>query len=283
MKILFVAVFNPNSTNVSQADGFRKNGCNVIEFNYRVIASKIGNQARDRELVDMCIRERPDAVVFSKCNEIQSWVVDECNKYSKTVVWYMDPLNGNFNDSLRQKILKCTYTFCALQEPLREAKKIGGDKVFFLREGYDHLSDIPVEAPYKYDYCFIGNPRNERRKYVDALKIPLVQNAYGKEHALTVAQTKINLNFTEGGTSDRTYKVLAAKGFLLTQPWENMEEDFIVGEDLDIFRSVEELRQKIDYYLKNENRRIKIAEHGYQTVQKFSRVAWAKEILDKLL
>jgi len=283
MKIIFVAVFSYNSTNVAQADGFRKNGCEVIEFNYREIAAKHGNHQRDEILIRLCWEEKPDAVVFSKCNEISYRVVSECNRVSKTVLWYMDPLNGNFNESLKQKIKLCNLTFCALQEPLREAKKIGGDKVFFLREGYDHLSDIPVEAPFKYDFCFIGDPRNERKKYVDALKIPLVQNAYGKEHALTVAQTKINLNFTEGGTSDRTYKVLAAKGFLLTQPWENMEEDFIVGEDLDIFRSVEELRQKIDYYLKNENRRIKIAEHGYQTVQKFSRVAWAKEILDKLL
>lgn len=282
MKILFVAVFNYNSTNTSQADGFRKNGCEVIEFNYREVAVRIGNYERDKQLVALCEKEKPDAVVFSKCNEIYSWVVDECNKHSKTVLWYMDPANANFNYALEQKIKLCTLTFCALQEPLKAAQKISGDRVHFLREGYDQTSDYPRDLPYKHNYCFIGNPRNERQKYVDALKIPVIQNAYGNEHAEIVSQTKINLNFTEGGTSDRTYKVLASRGFLLTQPWEDMEDDFKIGEDLDTFESIAELKDKIDFYLVNEYRRLEIAEHGYQTVQKFDRVNWAKQILEKL-
>jgi len=282
MKIIFVAVFSYNSTNVSQADGFRKNGCEVIEFNYREIAGRIGNHERDKQLVVLCNVEKPDAVVFSKCNEIYSWVVDECNKVCKTVLWYMDPLNDNFNYALKEKIQKCHFTFCALQEPLREAQKIGGDKVFFLHEGYDHTSNYPLDVPYKHDYSFIGDARGERRKYVVALNIPLIQNAYGKEHSIAVCSTKINLNFTEGGTSDRTYKVLASKGFLLTQPWEGMEEDFTIGEELNIFTSIDELKNKIKYYLDHEDERLRIAEHGFQTVQKFDRINWAKKIIEKL-
>ena len=98
MKIIFVAVFNYNSTNVSQADGFRRNGCEVIEFNYREIAARYGNQQRDEMLVTLCLKEKADAVVFSKCNEIAHKVVEECNKVSKTVLWYMDTVGGNFND-----------------------------------------------------------------------------------------------------------------------------------------------------------------------------------------
>ena len=281
MKIIFVAVFNYNSTNVSQADGFRKNGCEVIEFNYREIAGRVGDKQRDEILIRLCWEEKPDAVVFSKCNEIAYRVVSECNRVSKTVLWYMDPM-GNFTNPLKEKIKLSSYTFCALQEPFREAKKIGGDKVFFLHEGYDHTSNYPVETEYKRDYCFIGDARGWRMKYVQALNIPLIQNAYGKEHSQVVSETRINLNFTQGGTSDRTYKVLASKGFLLTEPWENMEEDFKIGEDLDIFRSVDELRLKIDYYLKHEKERLDIAEHGYKTVQKFDRINWAKKIIEKL-
>ena len=148
MKIIFAAVFNPNSTNVSQADGFRKNGCDVIEFDYREIAKKEGDYERDNQLAQLCYQEKPDAVVFSKCNEIMGWVVDECNKHSKTVLWYMDPLNSNFSQSLIDKIKRCTLTFCALQEPLKKAKEIGGDKVFFLQEGYDQLTNYPIDVPY---------------------------------------------------------------------------------------------------------------------------------------
>jgi spore maturation protein CgeB len=83
-----------------------------------------------------------------------------------------------------------------------------------------------------------------------------------------------------GGTSDRTYKVLASKGFLLTQPWENMEKDFKVDKDLVIFENEEEFIEKSKYYLNHDNEREIIASSGYNTVQKFNRTNWAKRILD---
>jgi len=282
MKVIFVAVFNPNSTNVSQSDGLKKNGCEVIQFNYRVLAQQLGNQQRDKYLVEMCRTEKPDAVIFSKCNEIQSWVVDECNKVSKTILWYMDTLNENYNNSLIQKIQKCDLVFCGIWSSYLKAKELGGNKVYFLQEGYDHLCNYPVDTPFIRDVCFIGALRNKRYDYHKEINFPVIQNAYSTEHSKVVSQTKINLNFTEGGTSDRTYKVLASRGFLLTEPWESMEDDFIVGKDFDIFTSIKELKEKINYYLNHEDERLKIAEHGYDTVQKFDRINWAKHIIDKL-
>lgn len=283
MKILFVAVFSYNSTNVSQAHGFRTNGHHVVEFDYRHVATQAGDNAnRDSILIQFCQNEKPDVVVFSKCNEISSRVVSECNKVCKTVLWYMDPVNENFNSSLIEKINLCTYTFCALWDAYLTAKKIGGDKVFFLQEGYDQTSNFPVKSKYVYDVSFIGALRNKRFAYHKAVGFDVIQSAYGKEHSLAVAQSKINLNFTEGGTSDRTYKVLASRGFLLTEPWISMENDFTTGQDFDIFTNANELKEKISYYLEHEDERLRIAEHGYQTVQKFDRINWAKQIIDKL-
>jgi hypothetical protein len=281
MKIIFAAVLNPNSTNVSQADGFRRNNCEVLEFNYREIAVKYGDYERDRQLIQLCQDEKPDAVIFSKCNEIMSWVVDECNKISKTILWYMDTMNANYNEMLIEKIKKCNLIFCSIWDSYIAAKQVGGDKVFFLQEGYDHLCNYPIDLPYLYNVSFIGNLRNNRFEYHNAINFPVIK-AYGIEHSKVVSQTKINLNFTEGGTSDRTYKVLASKGFLLTEPWTSMENDFMVGQDLDIFINIEELRNKIKYYLEYENERLKIAEHGYKTVLKFDRINWAKKILEKI-
>ena len=282
MKVLFVAVFNYNSTNVSQADGFRKSECEVIEFNYREVALNVGNHKRDKQLVELCKNEKPDVVVFSKCNEIDSWVVGECNKISKTVLWYMDPINNNLNSSLIEKIKLCNFTFCAIWDSYLAAKKIGGDKVFFLQEGYDQTSNYPIDLPYKHDVSFIGALRNKRFEYHNAIGFPVIENAYGEEHSKAVSQTKINLNFTEGGTSDRTYKILASRGFLLTEPWVSMDNDFTVGQDFNIFTNVDELKNKITYYLEHEDERLRIAEHGYQTVQKFDRINWAKKIINKI-
>ena len=192
----------------------------------------------------------------------------------------MDPLNSNFNESLIGKIKSCNYTFCALVAPYKEAKKINPIAVYFLQEGFDEEANYPINLPYVNDVAFIGNLRNERKKYYDALKFKVYDNVYAEQHSRAVSETKINLNFTEGGTSDRTYKVLASKGFLLTQPWEKMENDFKIGEDLDIFTDIGNLESKIKYYLENEKERLKIAENGYKTVQKFSRTNFAKRVLE---
>src|SRR5579859_1069930 len=279
MKVLFVAVFTPGSTNISQSDGFKKCGWEVIEFNYREMAYHFGETKRDRFIVDYAMNQKVDLVVFSKCNEVRTWVVDECNKITKTALWYMDTMNENYNSSLVEKIRKCNYVFCSIWESYENAKKIN-PKTYFLHEGYDHLSNFPVETEPLYDVSFIGVLRNKRIEYHQALNFPVIQNAYGAEHSKIVSGTKINLNFTEGGTSDRTYKVLASKGFLLTEPYPQMENDFKIGVDLDVFTNVDELKEKIDYYLTHEDERKAIAENGYKTVQKFDRINWAKNLLE---
>jgi len=282
IKILFVAVFSPDSTNTSQAYSFEENSCEVIRFNYREVADKMGDFNRDNLLVETCNKERPDVVVFSKCNEISPIVVTECNRYSKTVLWYMDPVDSNWCPSLTEKIQRATFVFCALTESYEKAKEIGGDKVYFLHEGYDQECNYPMDVESKYDYSFIGNLRGERSEYHKKFPFPVIQDAYAEKHSLAVSQTKINLNFTQGGTSDRTYKVLASKGFLLTEPWPEMEKDFTPGKDLVIFTNVEEMREKIDYYLHNEEERAMIASHGHETNKKFSRLNWAKSMMDKI-
>jgi len=279
-KILFVAVFDPESTNVSQAHALRENNCEVIEFNYREVSLRYGHVNRDRRLVELCKSEKPDIILFSKCNEIHPEVVTECGKYGTTVIWYMDPLNSNYCRSLQEKIIRADFTFCALMEPYKEAKTIGGGKVFFLHEGYDHLSNFPVQAEKEYDYSFIGNVRDRRAEYHKHLPFPVIQDAYGQKHSIAVSKTRINLNFTDGGTSDRTYKVLASEGFLLTEPWPGMERDYTVGKDLDIFTNVDELKEQIEYYLDNEEERSIIASHGHETNKKFSRINWAKRLLE---
>ena len=279
MKILFVAVFNKSSTNWAQSQAFQENGHQVIEFNYRDIAAKVGNYKRDDILIETCNNEKPDILIFSKCNEIDVRVVIECNEITKTVLWYMDPLNYNFNKSLVKKIKHCHKVYCALWDPYEAAKQYGGDKVNFLQEGFDHIQNYPVNTDYLYEASFIGVLRNKRVDYHREIGFKVISDAYGEKHSEAVSQSKINLNFTEGGTSDRTYKVLASKGFLLTEPWPNMGLDFIDGKDLITFNNSNELKNKIEYYLNNEEERLIIAENGYKSVQKFSRLEWAKKIL----
>lgn len=285
MKILMVAVFHEKSTNISQAEAFQRMGVKVIPFDYRKRAKETGNIKRDWEIVHTCRNEKPDFVFFSKCNEVSTFVVRKCNRICPTVLWYMDPLNINFNKRLIRKINHCTLTFCALVIPYYEAKKYSNTgRVYFLQEGFDPKRNYAVDVPYKYDVSFIGSLRGKRKIYHEKIGFHVYNNVYGESHSYAVGETKINLNFTEKGqgASDRVYKVLASKGFLLTNPWEEMEKDFVIGRDLDIFTSPEEIKNKITFYLDNKSKREKIAYNGFKTVQKFSRDFWAQEIINKV-
>lgn len=277
MKILFIGVFTRTSTNFSQERALRELGNNVETLPYRDLIVEIGLEKTEKAIIEASIKH--DLIIFSKCNGISSDVVKKCNENAKTLLWYMDPLH-NFNLELIDKVCLCHYTCCALHDPYQLAMRYT-DSAYFVHEGFDEQTFKPIEGINKtYDVSFIGSLYAHRQSYYDQFNFKVFLNAYNEEHNKIVCSSKINLNFTHGGCSDRVYKVLAAKGFLLTQPWPKMENDFIVGKDLDIFTDPKSLQNKIDYYLEAYQERSRIANQGYQTVQKFTRKHWAKRIME---
>lgn len=277
MKCLFVGVFNEKSTNFSQARCLKEVGCEVEEFGYRGLAANMGNSGRDIKLRVLLDKGDYDFVLIAKGNSIDSKVFFNCG--TKTILWYPDPMNGNWNDELIEKIKICHVTICALYRPYVEARKYTKNSCF-LEEGFDPVVDHPISVDKIMNVTFIGNMDDHRRGYLDAHNFDII-SAWKEDHAKVVGQSRINLNFvrSESGCSDRVYKVLAAGGFLLTEPWPDMDGNFKVGEDFDIFRDKKEFREKIEYYLGKPDRRKEISDHGVQTVQKFSRVEWARGIL----
>lgn len=69
--------------------------------------------------------------------------------------------------------------------------------------------------------------------------------------------------------SDRAYETLGRGGFLIHPFIEGMQEEFVTQRDLVFyeFANFEQLRKEIDFYLKNEDIRLKIQAQGHQTVK----------------
>lgn len=285
MKVLHVAVFTPQSTNVWQANGFEEMGCEVIRYDYRQKArdldGKLGNYnpKRDADLIERCKQEKPDIILFSKCNQMESNVVEECGKVGKTVLWYMDNFN-NINQELIQKMEVCDYIFCSTPSGLETGKR-HNKNTYKLKGGYDSKIHRPADVPKLRDVCFIGGMYPYRMPYYSEVGFPVFNNVYNEDHSRTISETRINLNFTEGdGVSNRIYKIMAAGGFLLSSPWRGLEEDFEVGVHLDVFRTPQELKEKISYYLKHEKERERIAQAGREQVKQWDDVGYAREILE---
>lgn len=287
MKILHVAVFTPTSTNVWQADGFEELGHEVIRYDYRAMAKRYGSIGRDEHLISLCRKERPDFSLFSKCNKMHVNVVKECGKIGKTVLWYMDGI-PNMNKELIDKMKHSDYVFCSMRDCVLEAKKHCRNSYRHPCEGgFDSRIHYPIVTPKVRDVAFIGNVYSYvlpyRKQFGKEVNFDIINGVFNEAHSKVVSETKINLCFTDGGgVSNRLYKLLASRGFVLTMPWDTMLEDFLPGKDFDVFTTPSELNEKIKYYLENEKEREVIASHGYRTVQKYNYINYARFILEKL-
>lgn len=282
-KILFVGVFDSigKSTNTSQILAFKKLGYNVMGYQFRQKAVQMGPHGRDEDLLTSVKTGNFDLVIYSKGNGISLDTFKQIREHSKTCLWYMDPL-VSYVDEMREKTSLVDFACFDKKNVLKEAKKLNNN-CFYVCEGFDSLTDVPCEKVIqKTDIGFIGTVYGNRQKLLENItkKVKISNNVFGFDHPRLVSETKINLNFcTSQGASDRIYKILGAKGFLLSDDWMGREEHFQNGKDLIIYKDVKDLNDKIDYYLKNEEEREKIAASGYQTVQKFNRLNWAKEII----
>ena len=284
MKILYIGVFDSNrkSTNTSQLLSLKRAGAQVVGYNYKAKAEKLGYPGRDAELVNL-VRDRDfDLVLYSKCNLLSYDVFENIKQQTTTAMWFMDPLQ-TYDTEMKEKTKLVDYFYCDKINVLREAIKINPNS-HRVCEGYDEDVDRPVENVNKsYDVSFIGGLYGDRITQISSMRHPvrIITNAYAKEHAHSVAKSRINLNLcTTRGASDRVYKVMAAGGLLITDDWAGRQEDFIDEKDLVIFEGTEDLDQKIDYYLSNPTISGKIASNGCEAVQKFTRLHWAQQIMN---
>ncbi len=293
MKILFIAVFSPNSTNVSQSRGFKENGCEVYEYDYRARLSSLKNiNRRDDELINLAKSLKPDLTIFSKCNQMHHRVVDEINKISKTCMWYMDAMH-NFNNELIEKSKRVNYFISGVEGVTPHAATFCENALFIHQCPDDEMNFMLDDIEYKADVTFIGSIdsskiHGDRQMFVNALKNEFpgfkhYNGVFGLEHNKIVNESKINLNFSPTdatGVSVRIYKILASGGFLMTTPWNGLEETFTFNENIVTFETKEELIEKVKFYLENEEERNRIRLNAYNKIQEFLPKQWAKRIIE---
>ncbi len=93
---------------------------------------------------------------------------------------------------------------------------------------------------------------------------------YYNEVPKAYALSKVNLNLTlhsiRSGVPLRCYDIMASGGFLLTNYQPELEDQFVIGEELAVFRDLGEMEEKVDYYLHHEEERQRIAMNGYLKV-----------------
>lgn len=92
----------------------------------------------------------------------------------------------------------------------------------------------------------------------------------GEATSIIYVGSKINLNISlkgiEGGTPQRIMDIMGAGGFVLTNYCEETAEIFKEDTEIVMFRTPEELLEKVDYYLTHDAEREQIARAGHDKV-----------------
>ncbi len=107
----------------------------------------------------------------------------------------------------------------------------------------------------------------------------------GKAASVVYAGSKINLHIAlkgiEGGTSQRVLDVMGAGGFVLSSYCTETAELFEEDKEIVMYKSPEELLEKVDYYLAHDRERRQIARAGYEKVIKcYTYEKKMKELMD---
>ena len=100
-----------------------------------------------------------------------------------------------------------------------------------------------------------------------------VVSAY-EEAPAVFRRSKINLNMTlknlTSGIPLRALEILGSGGFLLSNWQPEIAENFVDGEEVVLYDSIEDAIHKAMYYLAHEEERRAIAENGRRAVERFS-------------
>ena len=245
---------------------------------------RLSNRILGRKLVATARELKPDLVLFNKAMVIKKDTLAHLNSMGiKTANWFLDNVQikpyanwflKNYN----------SYDFLLIFDSY--AKDLMKDKQDSSRIKYLPMAVDPNaykfeglseddRNKYSCDVCFVGALYPERERILNIIqkmgvtlkiygwkgweKTSLAPNYFGplntKETVklYNCAKICLNMNTTPpvSGVNFKTFEISAAGGFQLSDYRKDVEALFVVGKEIEIFHNDQELKEKINFYLKN--------------------------------
>lgn len=221
----------------------------------------------------------------------------------------------------RHFIASLSYSDIALayrHHNLDDFRNAGAKEVALLRSWFIPEKDYPIlcseteASTFKHDVVFVGHFENDGREKLfeyllengvqlriygpdwnqkASLCGPLVKKLLptkplkNEDYNKMITSSKISLCLLSKLNRDtytrRCFEIPAMKGVLLSEYTDDLAGLYIENQEILLFRSKEELLNKIRQYLNDEPTRLKIAENGYKAVynNKHDNVSRAQEVI----
>ncbi len=273
-----------------------------------------------KELIEKIIVEKPDLILIFKGWFIKPKTLLKIKKELPRVrLLNFNPDNpfntwhhGNSNNWIRKSIPLYDIYFIWGKFLIEPIKKAGAKIVEYLPFAYDGEIHYPVKVTpeeqkvYGSDIVFIGSWDDEREQWLNYLldyDLKIWGNSWekaskkiqkkwqgravvGEEFSKVCNSSKIILNLIRKQNflahNMRTFEVPACGGFILSNRTEEQNSFFKEKKEAEYFSTPEELKEKIDYYLKNRELRKQIAISGFNKLKNadYSYKNRAKSILE---
>lgn len=260
---------------------------------------KLWHVVMNRRLISQVRRFRPDILLISKGGTIEAETLWEIRKDNGTqIINVMNDnplLMGNVN-----AIPPCHYYFVKDTYVLQSLRRSGFSNVHYLPQCVDPAVRRPLELgpedmrTFSSDIMIIGSLYPYRLKLVkelkdlkpaiwgtgwnkaddaDILKLYRGRGVWGTEKTKAICGAAITLNPHHPlndirGTQSRTFDIAACAGFQLSEYKEDIEDLFEIGREMVCYRTLDELKEQIHYYLLHPDERRKIGTAGRERVLK---------------
>ena len=286
MKVLLLFPMADGQTGPAIKYAFESLGHKVLAVDAKI--SKVSESYR------YCCEFKPDLVFCSRTYQLTEDVATIKKWFKDAIIcmWNVDTRNSIHEWAhLFPLIRLCDYYFVVASNLIPEWQKINAN-TFWLPQGVQNeVYDKPKEITdgdrkkYECDISFAGSCTDYHKwriPYLAAIermgldfkiwgcrKNPKV---YNEEHNKMASLSKINFTYSgwhENGkyVSVRNFKIMGAGGFLLEYKQDKVFE--VMPPDVsDCYTSVEDLVEKIRYWLIHERERKEVAEKGYKWVHK---------------
>ena len=256
------------------------------ELRKRTKYAEIKAQEEDVKIRALFDSHKPDCVFMQlqQADLVNIGLVEYMSKQAVVLNW-----SGDVRTALHQWYVDFDKHCVSCFSNMRDVNEIGGE---YLQIGFDAEIFNYGKKAKCIDVIFMANqsmgfPLSEYRvEAVDYLRANcknfevyggwpgangnLMRNQYGE--AEYYRSSKIGLSISHFNIdryfSDRLIRIMASGCFALSHHYTGIEKDFEVEKHLVTFHDFDGLREKIDYYLENEDERNKIAMAGCKHVHK---------------
>jgi spore maturation protein CgeB len=253
----------------------------------------------NKAIIENAEKHRPEVVVIHNGNLISERTIEKVRRVTWVAGYQHDDPFGAFCQTRSFRNFRRTIPHYDSHHVIREVniedyRALGVTNVAVLRTYYVPWLHYPLEEVKKdIDVVFIGHAeKDDRLEYITYLlqrgvslrvfgydrywrrylardvfdRLPPIKPACGEEYARTVLRSKICLAFYSTANRDdcayRVFEIPACGGFLLARDTPLMRNLYEQGKEADFFDSPRDLYDKIQYYLKYEEQRQRIARQG---------------------